>query len=133
MLRGMTTQTHYVEDVPAVIAWYSDLLDLQPYFLRPSAQEPAYAEFRIGPDEDELGFIDQRYAPEGRRADGVGVATTYWHVEDVASAMDDLVSRGATEVEPLVRREAGFVTGVVRDPFGLVLGLMHSPHWASRH
>ncbi|MDZ5078960.1 VOC family protein [Nesterenkonia sp. HG001] len=99
----MTTQTHYVEDVPAVIAWYSDLLDLQPYFLRPSAQEPAYAEFRIGPDED------------------------------VASAMDDLVSRGATEVEPLVRREAGFVTGVVRDPFGLVLGLMHSPHWASRH
>ncbi|MFD1719440.1 VOC family protein [Georgenia deserti] len=127
MLRGLTTQTHYVDDVPAAIAWYREVLGIDPYFLRPSADEPAYGEFRIGPDEDELGFIDRRFAPPGRDTAGGGPSTTYWHVDDVAA--DRLVALGATELEPVVEREAGFVTAVALDPFGNAVGLMHSPHW----
>ncbi|MFC7405904.1 VOC family protein [Georgenia alba] len=129
MLRGLTTHTCYVPDVPAAVAWYRELLGVEPYFIRPSPEEPAYAEFRIGDHEDELGLIDTRYMPPSRADRGVGRETTYWHVDDVAATRDRILELGGTEVEPLVEREAGFVTAVVADPFGNALGLMHSPHW----
>ncbi len=53
----------------------------------------------------------------------------YWHVDDVAAAVDRAIALGATAHDPVTGREAGFVTGSVVDPFGNVLGLMHSPHW----
>ncbi|GAA4432268.1 VOC family protein [Georgenia halophila] len=129
MLRGLTTVTFYVDDLRGAVAWYTEMLGVEPYFLRPSAEEPAYVEFRIGDHEDELGLIDSSYLPESRESAGPGRATPYWHVDDVGAAQARLLELGATELEPVIVREAGFVTAAVLDPFGNVLGLMHSPHW----
>ena len=62
MLQGLTTVNLISDDVPATVAWYTELLGVQPYFVRPEQGPPAYVEFRLGPDEDELGILDSRFA-----------------------------------------------------------------------
>ena len=128
MLHGLTTVSFWADDVIAARDWYADVLGIEPYFQRPEEGPPAYIEFRIGPDEDELGLIDRRYAPPGTSRDPGG-AVIYWQVDDVAAAVARLVEHGATEHQPVVERDAGFVTASVLDPFGNVLGLMYSPHF----
>lgn len=131
-LRGLTTMVLTAEDVEEAARWYSEALGLEPYFRNPQDGPAAYVEFRIGPDEDELGIMDRRYAPPA--PEGTGTVTTYWHVPDVAQAVDEFISRGAAVHAPVtVRGDEGFVTASVTDPFGNILGLMHSPHWAGRH
>ncbi|MGC5627545.1 VOC family protein [Georgenia sp. Z1344] len=129
-LHGLTTMVLTADDVDAAARWYADVLGAEPYFRRPETGPAAYVEFRVGPDEDELGLMDRSYLPG---AAGPGTSTTYWHVDDVATTLADLLARGATPAESLTERGEGFVTASVIDPFGNMLGLMHSPHWAGRH
>jgi hypothetical protein len=66
-------------------------------------------EFRIGDYEHELGIIDRRFTPPDLAADPGGVLV-YWHVDDVAAALDRLVSLGARQLEgvrPRVRHRLG--------------------------
>lgn len=134
MFRGFTTLNHYVDDVPAAVAWYSKALGIEPYFAMPPTGDPAYVEFRVGEDEDELGLIDSRYRPGGAEAARPAGAVMYWQVDDVQAAYDSLVSLGATELEPpIARGELGWVTATVVDPFGNIIGLMYSPHWLAQH
>ena len=128
MLHGLTTVSFWADDVTAARDWYADVLGIEPYFQRPEEGPPAYIEFRIGADEDELGLIDRRYAPPGASR-GPGGTVSYWQVNDVAAAVARLVELGATEYQPVVERDAGFVTASVLDPFGNILGLMYSPHF----
>ena len=132
MLRGLTTVSFWADDVIAARDWYADVLGIAPYFQRPEEGPPAYIEFRIGADEDELGLIDRRYAPPGSSRDPGG-AVIYWQVDDVAAAVARLVEHGATEYQPVVERDAGFFTASVLDPFGNILGLMYSPHFVEMH
>ena len=129
-LQGLTTMVLTADDVDAAADWYSDTLGIGPYFRRPETGPAAYVEFRIGPDEDELGIMNRAYAPAG--SSGAGGSTTYWQVDDVESALDALLARGAQIHAPTTER-GGFTTASIIDPFGNVLGLMHSPHWAHRH
>ena len=132
MLRGLTTVSFWADDVIAARDWYADVLGIEPYFQRPEEGPPAYIEFRIGADGDELGLIDRRYAPPGSSRDPGG-AVIYWQVDDVAAAVARLVEHGATEYQPVVERDAGFFTASVLDPFGNILGLMYSPHFVEMH
>ncbi|MFC4560843.1 VOC family protein [Nocardiopsis mangrovi] len=128
MLRGMATVCFWADDVEAAKAWYTGLLGVDPYFERSGPDgRLAYAEFRLGDFQDELGLIDRRYAPGADP--GTGGAVVYWHVDDVAAALERLPSSGAEENEPLTAREAGFTTASVVDPFGNVLGVMYNPHY----
>jgi catechol 2,3-dioxygenase-like lactoylglutathione lyase family enzyme len=95
MLQGLTTVNLISEDVPATVAWYTELLGVKPYFVRPELGPPAYAEFRLGPDEDELGILDSRFAKHPATGTPSG-AVVYWHVDDVAAAVDRAVALGAT-------------------------------------
>ncbi|AUI51660.1 VOC family protein [Arthrobacter crystallopoietes] len=128
MLRGLTTVSFYADDVVAAKDWYSQLLGLEPYFVRPEQGPPAYVEFRIGDYQHELGIIDSRYAPHGAAASPAG-AVIFWHVDDVESAVEKLFAMGAKEHEPITPREAGFITASVVDPFGNILGVMYNPHY----
>jgi predicted enzyme related to lactoylglutathione lyase len=124
MLRGFATVNYWADDLEAAKGWYSELLGIEPYFER-----PGYYEFRVGDYQHELGLVDSRYAPASS-APGPGGVIAYWHVDDVATALERLLSMGAKEYEALTRRgEAGFVTASVVDPFGNVLGVMHNPHY----
>jgi catechol 2,3-dioxygenase-like lactoylglutathione lyase family enzyme len=109
MLRGFTTVNYWVDDVEAARDWYAPVLEIEPYFQRPEDGPPAYVEFRVGPDEDELGLIDRRYSPPGASRDPGG-AIMHWHVDDVSAAVGRLLELGATEYQPITQREAGFVT-----------------------
>ena len=130
-LQGLTTMVLTADDVDAAADWYSDTLGIGPYFRRPETGPAAYVEFRIGPDEDELGIMNRTHAPAG--SSGAGGSTTYWQVDDVESALDELLARGAQMRAPTTERGGGFTTASIIDPFGNVLGRMHSPHWAHRH
>ncbi|MDN5758614.1 MAG: VOC family protein [Tomitella sp.] len=131
ILKGLTTMVLTADDVDAAAEWYADFLGQAPYFRQPPEGPAAYVEFRIGPDEDELGIMDRSYSPEGTTAGSSSV--THWHVDDVAKALTDLVGRGATVHTPATPRGPEFVTASVIDPFGNVLGLMYSPHWSGQH
>ena len=129
ILRGLTTVTFWAADLAAATRWYTELLGIEPYFVRPHPPEPAaYVEIRIGDYQHELGLVDARYAPPAAQA-GPGGAVAYWHVDDLRGAYEQLLGMGATTYEEPVEREAGFATAAVVDPFGNVLGLMHSPHY----
>ena len=132
MLRGFTTVNYWADDLGAARDWYAQVLQIEPYFQRPEQGPPAYVEFRVGPDEDELGLIDRRYAPPGASAD-CGGAIMHWQVDDVSATFARLLELGATEYQPVTEREAGFVTASVVDPFGNILGLMYSPHFVAMH
>ena len=67
MLRGLTTVNYLADDVAAAVDWYTELLGVEPYFSRPVEGRLAYAEFRIGDYQHELGILDRRFAASGRR------------------------------------------------------------------
>jgi predicted enzyme related to lactoylglutathione lyase len=129
MLRGFATVNYWAADLPAAKKWYSELLGIEPYFASPNAEHPAYIEFRLGDYQHELGLIDSKYAPKDATA-GPGGTVMYWHVDDVAAALEKVLAMGAKEYEPLTKRgESGFITASVVDPFGNILGLMYNPHY----
>jgi predicted enzyme related to lactoylglutathione lyase len=127
-LRGITTVTYFADDVPAAVAWYTEVLGVEPYFVRPLDGPPAYVEFRIGDYLHELGILDSRYSPHGR-SDTPGGVVTYWAVDDVQGAFERLLSLGAREHEKPTERGPGFVTASVVDPFGNILGVMFNQHY----
>ena len=63
-LRGFSTINFWADDVQAAADWYAQFLGIEPYFTRSGPDgKLAYAEFRIGDYEHELGIIDSRYRP----------------------------------------------------------------------
>ncbi len=129
MFRGFATISFYADDLTAAGDWYTGLLGVEPYYVFPQPPAPpAYIEFRVGDDQDELGLIDRKYAPSGS-SDTPGGAVMFWHVDDLPATLEKLLAMGATEYEPLTEREAGFTTASLIDPFGNVLGVMHNPHY----
>ena len=125
MLRGLTTVSYWADDVPAAVAWYTELLGVEPYMNR----DNAYVEFRFGDYVHELGIIDAKYRPEGAAA-GPGGVVVYWHVDDVDATLARLLEMGATLHEkPVDRGGKGFITATVIDPFGNILGVMYNPHY----
>ena len=123
MLRGFSTVSFWADDLAAASAWYSQVFGIAPYFER-----PGYVEFRVGDYQHELGLIDRRYAPNGAGSSATG-AIIYWHVDDVAAALQRLIELGATEFEGIIERGPGFVTASVVDPFGNILGIMYNKHY----
>jgi hypothetical protein len=66
MLQGSATINYWTDDMEAAKRWYSELLGVEPYFERAGPEgRLAYAEFRIGDYEDELGLVDCAWAPAG--------------------------------------------------------------------
>jgi predicted enzyme related to lactoylglutathione lyase len=128
MLRGLTTVNYLADDVAAAVNWYTELLGVEPYFSRSVEGTPAYAEFRIGDYQHELGILDRRFAAPGRPGQ-IGGAVVYWHVDDVQASFGRLLALGATAHEEPVERGPGFVTASVIDPFGNLLGVMYNQHY----
>lgn len=126
--RGVSTVVLSAQDVAAARDWYADLFGLAAYF-----DTPAYAEFRVGPHEHEIGILDRRYAGAGwtEEPDDVarGVVVHLW-VDDADAALAHLVAHGAREHQPARHFSdpaTGYRGGSVVDPFGNVLGVITRP------
>lgn len=127
-LRGLATISFFADNLKEAKNWYTEFLDVEPYYIFPDKENPAYIEFRIGDFEHELGIIDKKHQP--RMASGqTGGAVAFWHVDDIKKTFGQLIEMGATEYEKITEREDGFITASVVDPFGNVLGIMHNPHY----
>jgi predicted enzyme related to lactoylglutathione lyase len=127
-LRGFATLNIWADDVEAAAAWYARLTGVEAYFHRSGPDgRLAYAEFRLGDLEAELGIIDRRYGPPA--PPGPGGVIMNWHVDDLEATLARLLELGATEYQPVTPRGEGFVTAAVVDPFGNVLGIMRNPHY----
>ena len=128
MLRGLTTAVYHTTDLAAAKRWYAELLGIDPYFDR-----AAYAEFRLGDYQHELGLLDSSYLPDlgGSEVAAAGPAgvIVYWHVDDVPATLDRLLTMGATLHQPPRDFGEGFVGASVIDPFGNILGIMDNPHY----
>ncbi|SDS75310.1 VOC family protein [Microterricola viridarii] len=133
-LRGFSTINFWADDVQAAADWYTQFLGIEPYFTRSGPDgKLAYAEFRIGDYQHELGIIDNRYRPAHSATDGArsapNGAVMYWHVDELDGTIERLLALGAAEYEPVTVRGEGFVTASVVDPFGNLLGVMNNPHY----
>src|ERR1700709_2369357 len=76
MFRGFATLNLFADDIAAARDWYAELFGVEAYYAYP-AESPAYVEFRIGDDADEIGIIDRRYAPQGASS-GPGGVVMHW-------------------------------------------------------
>ncbi|GLZ28576.1 glyoxalase [Lentzea sp. NBRC 105346] len=126
MLRGFATVNYFADDVPAAVAWYTEVLGAEPYFKHEINGQPAYVEFRVGDYTHELGIADRRYVPAGERESGQIV---YWHVDDVYASFERLLTLGAKAHMMPIKRGDGFVPASVIDPFGNILGIMYNQHY----
>jgi len=129
-LRGFSTINFWADDVPAAVAWYTEFLGVEAYYMRPGPDgRPAYVEFRIGDYQAELGIIDRNYQPPGAATEPGGTVM-HWHVDDLDATVERLLSMGAALYQPITPQgDEGFVTAAVVDPFGNVLGVMSNPHY----
>ena len=123
-LKGIATISLWAADHRAAVTWYSELLETTPYFER-----PGYAEFRIGDLQTEVGVIDRKYAAHMAASTDPAGVVVYWHVDDVATTIERVLSMGARQLEAPQDRGNGFVTATVVDPFGNILGIMYNPHY----
>jgi predicted enzyme related to lactoylglutathione lyase len=123
-LRGMTTVSYFAQDHAAATKWYTELLGVEPYFMR-----PGYVEFRLGDYQHELGIVDARYVPGTESTNGRAGVVLYWHVDDIDAALAVVQAKGAKLMEPKQDRGSSFITATVVDPFGNLLGLMYNPHF----
>jgi predicted enzyme related to lactoylglutathione lyase len=123
ILKGLSTVSFFAIDHQKAVKWYSDFLEIEPYF-----NMPGYSEFRIGDYQHELGIIDSKFAPENMSVKPAG-AIVFWHVDNLQTTLDRLLSMGAVEFAPITDRGEGFVTVSVVDPFGNILGIMQNPHY----
>ena len=129
MLRGISTVVYQTTDLDAAKRWYAALLGVEPYFDR-----EAYAEFRIGDYQSELGLLDTSFLPDLRDVGdaaptGPSGVIAYWHVDDITATLDYLLANGATQLDAPRDFGEGFIGASVVDPFGNILGIMHNPHY----
>ena len=81
ILQGLTTMVLTADDVDAASRWYADLLGITPYYRSPQTGPCVYTEFRIGPDEDELGIMDRSFMSPSPTPTASPI--TYWHTDDI--------------------------------------------------
>ena len=116
MIRGLRTVIYHVDDLAKAKAWYSEVLELQPYF-----DQPFYVGYSVGGFE--LGLV-----PDGKPGPGGTVA--YWGVPDAAAAIKRLETLGSSVCEPLQEVGEGIRVAAVTDPFGNTFGLIENPHFS---
>lgn len=115
-IQGLRTVAYHVGDLAAAKAWYSRVLEREPYF-----DQPFYVGYEVGGFE--LGLV-----PDGKPGPGGTVA--YWGVPDAQAALRRLESLGATVREPVQDVGKGIKLATVADPFGNSFGVIENPHFS---
>ncbi|WP_346837630.1 VOC family protein [Microbulbifer sp. SAOS-129_SWC] len=115
---GVRTVVYGVSDLAEGKAWYSRVLEQQPYF-----DEEYYVGFNVGGFE--LG-LDPDARSVISRADGV---VAYWGVADMAAQVERLNALGARQHSEIADVGDGIRVASFLDPFGNVFGLIENPHF----
>jgi predicted enzyme related to lactoylglutathione lyase len=113
MTSGIGTIIIPVTDLAAAKAVYGELLGVAP-----STDQPYYVGFEAGGQQIGLD-------PNGHRQ-GMTGPVTYWHVDDLAAALNALVKAGAQELQPARDVGDGKLIASVKDADGNVIGLLQT-------
>ena len=116
---GLRTTVYMVNDIEAAKKWYTKAFGIKPYF-----DEPYYVGYSIRGYE--LGLM-----PTQQKNGGSLGVISYWGVEDVEAKYKELISLGATPLNPITEVGGGIKLGVVTDPFGNPLGVIYNPLFKS--
>jgi predicted enzyme related to lactoylglutathione lyase len=108
---GMKTVIYPADDLDTAKAFFSALLGVAP-----DTDEAYYVGYTL--DGQHVGLD-----PNGHRDGPVG----YWHVDDIAATVADLVDAGGKESEAPHDVGGGRLVGTVTDAHGNVIGLIQSP------
>lgn len=116
--QGLRTAAYQVKDLAKAKAWYSKVLNAEPYF-----DQPSYVGYNVGGYE--LGLVPTSAASDKREPAGIA----YWGVGDAKAAYQRLLDLGATPQDPIQDVGGGILIGAVHDPFGNVLGIIQNPNF----
>ena len=114
MILGLRTIIYPAPDLTTAKEWYASLLGIRPYF-----DEDFYVGFSVGGYELALD-------PHASPTDG---PRTYWGVDDISSAYQELLNAGATEKEPISDVGDGIKVASVTDIAGNILSIIENPHF----
>ena len=114
--QGLRTVIYAAPDLGKAKAWYSSILGIEPYF-----DQPFYVGFNVGGYE--LGLDPDSAGTSG------GGAIVYWGVVDAGSALERLLSLGATARTGVQEVGEGIKVATVLDPFGNIFGVIENPHF----
>ena len=115
---GVQSVIYGVSNLEEAKAWYTTLLEIEPYFEAESYIGFSVGGFELGLDPDARNVIS--------RADGV---VAYWGVQDIAAQVERLNSLGARQHGEIVDVGEGILMASFLDPFGNVFGLIQNPHF----
>jgi catechol 2,3-dioxygenase-like lactoylglutathione lyase family enzyme len=115
MYQGLGSSIYPVTDLAAAKAWYTRVLECEPYF-----DQPFYVGFSVGGFE--LGLFPKDNA-------GTTGVLAYWRVPDAAAEFERPIELGATSFEPLNDVGEGIKVASVVDPFGNVFSIIENPHF----
>ncbi|MES2794423.1 MAG: VOC family protein [Bacteroidota bacterium] len=115
-LLGLRTVIYMVSDLSAAKDWYTKAFGVEPYF-----DEPFYVGFNIGGYE--LGLHPEQKPNKAENA------ITYWGVEDIQAAYDNLILIGAKANEAPTNVGGEIVVSSVFDPWGNAIGLIYNPEF----
>ncbi|MBO9658115.1 MAG: VOC family protein [Chitinophagaceae bacterium] len=112
MFRKLRTVIYHVKDLEGAKHWYTKATGVAPYFSEVFYVGFDINGFELGLDPDMSGVQPGNHT------------VSYWDVEDVAKAIEHLVSIGAKLVQDKTNVGGNLYVGVVEDPFGNHLGLI---------
>ena len=115
MFQGLRTAIYKVKNLDEAKKWYSDVLQIEPYF-----DEPFYVGFNVGGFE--LGLDPgEEILKNGNNIE------IYWGVENATETFAALLTKGArAHNEP--RNVGGeIVVATIYDPFGNIFGIIENP------
>ena len=115
MILGLRTAIYPVNDLGRAKDWYSQVLEIKPYF-----DQPFYVGFLVGGFE--LGLLP-------RAESSTAGAQPLWGVSDIKSAFQRLLDLGAEELEPVTDVGEGIKVAAVKDPFGNRFGIIENPNF----
>lgn len=114
-MKGLRTTIYKVASLKDAKEWYSKAFKTQPYF-----DEPFYVGFNIGGYE--LGLLPD----ESQKGDNV---LSYWGVENIQEAYQELISLGAAEHEAPHNVGEDIMVATVKDPWENIIGIIYNPHF----
>lgn len=114
MTSGMKTVIYPVKDLARAKAQFDKLLSVEPQM-----DEPYYVGYRVG-DQD-VGLD-----PHGHDH-GMTGPVGYWHVDDLAETLTQLLAAGAEPQQDVTDVGGGKLIASVKDPDGNVIGLVQAP------
>ncbi len=115
MFQGLRTVIYHVDDLEKAKTWYSEALDVKPYFDQPFYVGFNVGGFELGLDPDISGIT------KGNNA------IAYWGVKDASATHKRMLELGAKEHTGITDVGEGIRVAVVTDPFDNVIGIIENP------